>query len=81
VERALRESNLAGTVSGMATDRPSIEITEKHTPGAAAPRLAAVLGWDSIPEPTPEQEREVDGKLAAARLEAERVYGTDRNVA
>jgi hypothetical protein len=65
----------------MATDRPSIESTEPHTPGAAAPRLAAVLGWDRIPEPTSEQNREVDEKLAAARLDAERFYGTDRNVA
>lgn len=69
-----------GTVSRMATDRRSVEITEKHTPGAAAPRLAAVLGWDHFPEPTPEELREMDEKLAAARREAERIYGTDRGM-
>jgi hypothetical protein len=61
--------------------RRSNEITEKHTPGAASARLAAALGWDRLPELTPEQIRENDEKLAAARREADRIYGSDRNVA
>jgi hypothetical protein len=65
----------------MATDRPSVEITEPHSPGAASARLAAALGWNSLPELTPEQIRENDEKLAAAQREAERIYGIDRNAA
>jgi hypothetical protein len=65
----------------MAIDRLSTEIPEAHTPGAAAARLAAALGWDRFPELPPEQVREADERLAAAQAEAERIYGIDQDAA
>jgi hypothetical protein len=65
----------------MATDQPSTEIPEAHTPGAAAARLAEALGWDRFPELSSEQEREADERLAAAQDAAERIYRIDQEAA
>jgi hypothetical protein len=65
----------------MATEKPRINIPDVHTPGAGATRLAAALGWDRFPEPTAEQEREADGRLAAAQTAADRIYDIDEDAA
>ena len=65
----------------MATEKPSTELPEAHTPGAGTARLAAALGWERLPQLSEEQERDADARLAAARLAAERIYGTDQAAA
>lgn len=59
----------------MSDDAPDqLRIDEPHTPGAAAQRLAAALGWQRLPEVSDEQ-READRAdldQAVARIHAER---------
>jgi hypothetical protein len=47
-------------------------------PSPSLARLAAALGWETVPVITEEQRRLADEKLAAACAEAERVYGTKK---
>jgi hypothetical protein len=56
------------------SDRPDPD--EPHTPGAAAARLAAALGWEGLPVLIAQQERIADEKFAAAQAEADLIYGT-----
>jgi hypothetical protein len=44
---------------------------------SALERLTAALGWDRVPQPTDEERREAERKLAAAQAEARRIYGLD----
>jgi hypothetical protein len=61
----------------MNQSRSGSDQRQPSEPPAAAQRLAAVLGWERVPELSEEQAREAEAKLAAAQAEARRVYGLD----
>jgi hypothetical protein len=61
----------------MNQSRSGSDQRQTNEPPAAAQRLAAVLGWERVPELSEEQAREAEAKLAAAQAEARRVYGLD----
>jgi hypothetical protein len=49
-----------------AESRDPVRIDEPHTPGAAAARLAAALGWDELPAVSDEQRAKDLNDLEAA---------------
>lgn len=52
--------------------QPSSERTE---PSTNAERLRVALGWDRVPETTPEEQAEFDAELARRDEEVRRFYG------
>ena len=52
--------------------QPSSERTE---PSSNAERLRIALGWESLPETTPEEQAEFDAELARRDEEIRRYYG------
>ncbi|GAA0940718.1 hypothetical protein [Virgisporangium aurantiacum] len=52
--------------------QPSSERTE---PSASAERLRVALGWERLPETTPEEQAEFDAELARRDEEIRRYYG------
>lgn len=59
----------------MPDNADQLRIDEPHTPGAAAPRLAAALGWDRLPEVSDEQRETDRAELDRAVDEMARIYG------
>ena len=62
-------------MAGMPDDAPDqLRIDEPHTPGAAAQRLAAALGWNRLPEVSDEQRQADRDDLdrAVARIHGQR---------
>ena len=62
---------------GMNQPRSGAQPGQTHQPSAAAERLAAVLGWEHVPELTEEQAKAADAQLEAAQADARRIYGLD----
>ena len=51
------------------------QSSERTEPNTSAERLRVALGWDRLPETTPEEQAEFDAELARRDEEIRRFYG------
>jgi len=61
----------------MTAATPPDRAERGHSASAAAERLREALGWDRLPEMTPEQREAYETANERARDEARRFYGID----